>query len=525
MLSHVQPEHLLEYDDYVTYMKYAAPSENRVILSEETFGRYSAQDWLDLLLQTCKVYVLPKVTIPKRVPCVPLVKQNNGNDIQKHLEAATIDWDTVAEMMTGDIETTVYGKYEVILLAWLKYIFRTYHSLLFKHESLYSKRFNNFRNDLWDLSALIVVTTIYCPYLHKDLKDVYVPPTSYEEVFHNGSALILAWDKVKISYHISPTELILLNEVQMVLLTTYLFQMLPTLRPTEIIQLEAPLSLSSSRKIPIKNTTDSVVMYQVLFFENEKGYFSANTQTVIIGPKKTGSIKITYYAKKISNVRCVLVLNGESCGYKYAKCMAYYIVGVPDVTYYDEINDVVCTPYIYEYRTETLYIHSPYKVAATYDIYVHRDIPKVVEEIRSYKLIKEKALIPRIIYNPANQVFCDENGVAVTYPQVCPMSTIPADFYVYYVNEEIGDFCMRFRVNPKITRNKIYETINIRLPRGFLDRPCFCTDDKYFNLACPKTLFMVIPCRNNQMWNCLEIMFMAALRDPQYFFWKKYLGE
>lgn len=525
ILFHVQAEHLLEYDDYVIYMKKVLASQDQIILNEETFHRHSVQNWLDLLLQTCKIYILPRVKLPKRMSHTCLVETEIGKDAQKELEKAIINWEMIATLMAEEaMETRVYSNPELMLLAWLKFIYHTYHHLLFENDSLSNKQFTNFRDDLWDFSALIIVTAVHCPYLYKDLKDIYVPPKTYEEAFHNGSVLILAWNKVHISYHISPTELILLNEAQLVLLTTYLFQVLPTLRPLETIVMEAPLSQQRAKKIPVKNTTDLVVTYQVLFFENEKGYFEANTESITIGPKKTGSINITYFAKKVSKSRCVLVLSGETPGFKYARNVAYYIQGVPDISYCDEINHKLYTPYIYEYVTETLHVYSPYKVATTYDIYIHHYVPQEESEIFNYKGMKQ-LVFPRIIYNPANQILCDKDGHAVTYPTICTVSTVNADFYVYYINEEVGDFCMRFRVEPKIKRNSMYETINVSLPRGFLDCPCYCTDSKCFNLACPKTIFALIPCRNNVMWGCMLRMFVEALGEAQFHFWKKYLGK
>lgn len=525
ILFHVQAEYLLEYDDYVIYMKNVLTSQDQTTLNEETFRRHSAQNWLDLLLQTCKIYVLPRVKLPRRMSHTCLVETEIGNDAQKELEKATINWERVASITSEEtMEVRVYSNYEVMLLAWLKSVYLPYHHLFFEDEILSNKLFTNFRDDLFDLSALIVLTAVHCPYLYKDLKDIYIPPKTYEEAFHNGSILILAWNKVNISYHMSPTELILLNEAQLVLLTTYLFQVLPTLRPLETIVMEAPLSQQRARKIPIKNNTDSVVTYQVIFFENEKGYFETNAESVTIGPKKTGSINITYFAKKVSKIRCVLVLSGETPGFKYAKNIVYYIQGVPDISYCDEINHKLYTPNIYEYITETLHVYSPYKVAATYDIYIHHYVPEDGSQICNYKGMKE-LVIPNIIYNPANQIICDKDGHAVTYPTICTMSTVNANFYVYYINEDVGDFCMRFRVEPKIKNDTMYETINVMLPRGFLDCPCYCTDSKCFNLACPKTIFALIPCRNNVMWACMLRMFVEALGKAQFHFWRKYLGK
>lgn len=547
MLSHVQPEHLLEYDDYVIYMKKVHAQQDASILNEDTYYLYLCQNWMDVLLQTCKIFVLTKVKLPKRILSMTaakdsdaevrrhLAKDSEGDiekqleetvkgDVQKQLEEAVIDWETIASMTDEDMEENVYGKHEVVLLAWLRYVFQKYHHLLFKHEALKDKVFSNFRDDLWDFLALILVTVVYCPYLYKELKDVYVPPTSYEEAFHNGSNLLLSWKKVNISYHLSPTELIFLNEAQLVMLTTYLFQTLPTLRPAEIIVMQAPLSLQAVKKVPVKNSSDATAVFQVIFFENEKGFFEADSESVTVGPKKTGHVLVTYYAKKIHKTRCILLLSGETPGYKYAKNITYYLEGIPDITYYDEVNHNTFKPHIYDQVTVTHNITSPYKVAATYDIYIHHLTPQDASSIESYKMVKE-VVVPRILYNPANQICCDKDGCAVTYTTICPMSTINADFYIYLINEEVGDFCVRFRVEPKKKRKELFEEISIRLPRGFLELPCYCTDKKLFSVTCPKTLSMFLPCRNKIMWSCIEKMFVEAFGDGQFRFWKKYLGD
>lgn len=496
-----------------------------VILDEETFFRYSSQCWIDLLLQTFKIYVLPTVKLPRRASGMKLVTTDESEeDVRKQLEKAVIKWERITEMTEEEMETGVYGKREVVLLAWFRFIFQEYHHLIITNEGLAIKRFSNFRDNFFDSLALIVVTVVYCPYLYNDLKDINVPPRTYEEAFHNACVVILAWSKINLTYHISPTELLLANEVQLVLLSAYLYQVLPTLRPSETIVMEAPLSQKTTKQISIKNVINAVVSYQVLFFENEKGYFSSNTKSIIVGPKKSGSIHITYFAKKLLKTRCVLILSGETSGYKYAKNMAYYIEGIPDISYYDEVNHKRFTPYLYQYSTETVHIYSPYKVAAVYNTFVHHGVPTDLSHIYKYNHVNE-APIPKIIYTPSNQLFCDKDGHSISYPTICTTSTLNADFYIYYVNDEIGDFCVRLRVEPKTKRNNIYEVISVLLPRGFFDLPCYCTDSHLFNLNCPKTLFALIPCRNNTMWSCMERMFVKALGEEQFYFWKKYLGE
>lgn len=523
ILSHVRPEHLLLYDDYVIYMKKGQSTEN-IILDEEIFFRYSSQSWIDLLLQTFKVYVLPNVKLPRRVSATSFTKNEGKKDVQKQLEEALIKWERITLMTEEEMETSIYGKREVTLLAWFRFIFQEYHHLLFVHESLTTKRFSNFRDSFFDSLALTVVTAVYCPYLYNDLKDINVPPRTYEEAFHNACVVILAWSKVNMSYHTSPTELLLANEMQLVLLSAYLYQVLPTLRPSETIVMEAPLSQKTTKQIPIKNIRNAVVAYQVLFFENEKGYFTSNTESIVIGPKRTGSVQITYFAKKLLKTRCVLILSGETPGYKYAKNMAYYIEGIPNISYYEEVNHKLFTPYLYQYNTETVHIYSPYKVAAVYNTFIHHGVPTDISRIFKDRDVYE-APIPKIIYNPNNQLSCDKDGHSIAHPTICTTSTLNADFYIYYVNDEIGDFCMRLRVEPKTKRNNIYEVISILLPRGFFDLPCYCTDNHLFNLNCPKTFIALIPCRNNSMWSCMERMFVKTLGEEQFYFWKRYLGE
>lgn len=526
MLSHVQPEHLLQYDDYVVYMKKIKKTEDNIIHDEDTFFRYSAQSWIDLLLQTFKVYVLSNIKLPKRIISgAPLKTTQEETDIRQKLEKAYINWERISEMTAEDIEPGVYGKNEVILLAWFRFIFHEYHSLLFTHESLNLKRFSNFRDNFLDFLALTVLTAVYCPYLYNDLKNINVPPKTYEEAFHNACVVILAWGKVNISYHLNPTELLVANEMQLVLLSIYLYQVLPSLRPSETIVLKAPLSQTISKQISLKNTTNEIVVYQVLFFENEKGYFTANAENITIGPKQTGSVTITFFAKKLLKTRCVLLLSGEVPGIRYAKNVAYYIEGVPDISYYEETNHKQFTPYLYEYLTKAVDICSPYKVETSYNIYVHHGVPEEADICNAYKHQNVgEPPIPKIIYISNKQLTSDKDGNAVIFLSICTMSTLNADFYIYCLSEEAGDFCVRIRVEPITKRNKIYQVISVVLPRGFLDFPCYCTDSHSFSLSCPKTLIALIPSRNISMWSCTERMFVQTLGTQEFHFWKKYLG-
>lgn len=528
-LQHVHPEHLLDYDDYKIYTKHLNPAENaaEMLLDETTFLRRSTQSWLDLILQTCKVFVLFRVVLPRRASrtSVESKEEMGSHDVQTMLERVTIEWDVISRMIENDKDTNsaIYSTAELTLLAWMRYVFRTYHRLLYVDESLPDKALTSFREDLWDGIVFAVLTAVYCPYLYKKLREMFVVPKSYEEALHNASVLILAWENVKISFHLSPTDLVFPCEIQMIMLSAYLYEILPTLHPSETIVLEAPLSLKSTKRIPVRNSNDAVVVYRILFFDNDKKYFSADVESLSIGPKKTGSVTITYHAKKINKVRCVLLLSGETTGWPYAKSVAYYLEGTPDITYYDESNDIVYNPNLYEQLQQTLTIRSPYKEAATYNIYFHYGPPTDASKIASYKEMK-LLMFPRIVYNPDNHINCDANGVATTYPTLCTMSSVNADLYIYFVNDEVGDFCSRLKINPNTKLQNLYEEIKVTLQRGFLDLPCHCTDKKSLNMTCPKTLFIYLPCKNNIMWSCVEKMFMESLEESQYQFWKRYLG-
>ncbi|KAJ8969858.1 hypothetical protein NQ314_001542 [Rhamnusium bicolor] len=107
-----------------------------------------------------------------------------------------------------------------------------------------------------------------------------------------------------------------------------------------LMQLLVNLKLSYSKpllgetavnEIVLKNRGSNTMSYTAIFFSNDINVFQLESKVITIPPKKEKSLKIIYQAKNILKKTAVLVLSGETPGYKFCKSMAVTLIGIPSI--------------------------------------------------------------------------------------------------------------------------------------------------------------------------------------------------
>lgn len=514
-------------------MKYIQPQQEprikREPLTEDLFHQYHTQNWIDVLLQTYKYMSLARIESPAK----SAIKMNHNTTAQSAGSSATrvTALSVLSLMITKSLERTlveigknIFSEEEIILLAWLSQHFTEKCSLLWPdNEAVTLKKVENFTNDLSDSIVLTAVTASHCPYLMRYLQDMYVLAETCEQKWHNATRLILAWEKINISFKVAPEDIETPVALQMIMLVHHLHEVLPHLHPAEMITLEAPITQEIEKKFEVENKSDATVMYEALIFNNEKNHFSIEPSVLKIPPKKSGVVSIKYHAKYLSRCRCTLVLSGDTQGYKYAKALSYYLEGVPNPNYFN--SEIVFTPSLYHYEETSVKVVSPYPEAAVYNVYIKTDaIEQSVDELTlvPYEEMM-KSNVPSFVFQTANTLYCDEHGNGVCHLIVNPVIPANMEFHVFMVNNDVGTFSVKLKI--ATTKKRVhYEVVDAVLPRGFSSFECICTDG-IRKLDCPKMISIEVSCKNNLLWSCIERSFMTRLDESELRFWKKYFGK
>ncbi|XP_019761653.2 uncharacterized protein LOC109538724 [Dendroctonus ponderosae] len=217
---------------------------------------------------------------------------------------------------------------------------------------------------------------------------------------------------------------------------------------------------------------------------------------LIIPGGKSKALKLTYFAKKVLNASTILVLSGEVGGQRYAKSQAVSIIGVPQTTCLEEINLTVDT---YEYSKRTLNIKTPYGKSYRSKIFLCFKEPKSYNDLHAVKFLKDN-YIPREIDFSATECEFAEKGETSLMMSTHFLSQGEIKLYLYFCNDEIGDFCVLITVTSKLGNNLIMD-INVELPQNFR-KPCICR--KGFSFYCPKTFTVHVPSKNTFLMESTE---------------------
>lgn len=371
IMPHVFPELLLTYEYYeiiCTYCPHLLSLKDT--FTKQKFHEYSARCYLDLILQSVKIFILNRLKMFDVEIEPPTSEEQNSEERLSAISTLTPITYNIHVLRPNN---SIYSTNEHILLYWLQYHYdgqknRLWKSLLTDGTNrLPEKEIKLFEENMNDSLVFACVTNAYCPYLSNTLMDMYVPPFSFEEYHHNACTIIKAWNLLNFSFTVEPDDIVNPNGVNMFLLTLYLFEILPSFFPKDLLTLQAKLTQESKASINLTNSSEHQIFYAVTFFNNDSGSFTAETEVFKLPPKKVATLKIQYHAKKISSQRAVLVLSGELPGQKYGRSRAIYLNGLTDLNY--SVKKVEIKSECFKIERMKIQLFSPYNVPDIYEIF------------------------------------------------------------------------------------------------------------------------------------------------------------
>lgn len=515
----IKAKFLLNYEQYLLYIQFKNIDPQ---FDQETFYLYSKQCWIDLILQILKVFVLTRFTLQPALICSKEYTEEEGTESGN---ASYVENEDIDEEENEDIDFSdlgLYGPHEKMMIAWLDKHYEDQRKTLWTKDDIPDKKELLFLDeDLSDGLVLASVTAAYCPYAKEFLEDMYTHPMTPEEYFHNACRLVQTWQYLKLSYYISPHTIVCSNVIEMLLLISYLYDVLPSCSPQEVITIEAPLTQNREGFVSVQNCGTSPIVYHVLFFGNEDGLFTVAKQKLDVAPGKTKKLKVVYHAKKIHKINATLLLSGESPGHKYCKCLAVGLEGNPDRTF--AIAEIPITVNLYKMCIVTLVFDAPFQVAANYNIYlgkVDEGDDKAVsninvfpyEELQNIKICREYICSEEVIGD------FDESGKNVVKPKMCCLVPGMRAVWVYFAHPVVGDWAVKLLVTGKMTRD-CYEEIDVLLPKNYDSIPCLCKKGISFIHKCPKIVYIKIPRMNNLLWNARKNLILESVSGEALDFW------
>ncbi|KAI4480245.1 hypothetical protein M0804_010243 [Polistes exclamans] len=558
-LAHVSTYFLLNYNDYVTFIdstefslrKNKMGSYELKKLTKLLFESRSKQCWLDLILQTYKCLKLNHHNKDELKRKLTLYSESSSRRSTTRRESASSNasfrrvtnlYDSlklienvIDLMQKRRKEISDRSDEEVLLLSWLYHHYeeqRIQDWLTDKKIPLTSSKENNIflqeRNiDNFDIILsdgliLIAVTGAYCPFLIDEcFSNLYINPKNIQEAFHNATCLVTSWTTIRLGFKITPSQIVHPNSVQMLMLITHLFETLPSYLPKFKITFNCPLTETVVKQVTFTNLTDNPVDYLLLFIANKNHLFSlVQTQSKIrINAHDGVQVKICFHGKKIQNTKAYLLLCGAAYGPQFGINQTYVLEG--KISSLEVSQEHIIRSKLYQIFNTILIIKIPYTNAAEYEIWMTEEKPNKPSNLKMIKWSELRTRkIPRRLFLNQKSIIVDEDvteaNLGITVACITPTSK---QFWLI-CQSKTGDFIIQI-----ISRYQSTFIDRIVVQWNNENKVCTCTDGLGSNEDCPCNVEVLIPSRNNELWNCISHMFQKTLDNKERAFWSRYLSK
>ncbi|XP_076271416.1 uncharacterized protein LOC143203166 [Rhynchophorus ferrugineus] len=393
----LRPEHLLRYSEYVTFktkfIDKSKPVEVEESFTEDRFRLFSKQRWFDLLFHIYKVLVLERITIP------------NFNQDKNQCEYILQLNENLQEYYNRNKHRLNRSEPETKLLLWAEYHYNKQKTILWPQERFSKNQSVRSFKDFYTSVLFITLTSAYCPYMRNKLNNVYPFPQNHEHLIHNACRLLQIWSSLNFSIDVFPQTIVAGNEVKILIIVAYLYEVLPNCYPSTEINIDTPLSDSASCDITVQNCGNASIQYQAIFFENDFNLFELDTKVINILPGKNKKVKLKFFAKMVLPISSILLLSGESVGQRYAKSQVIIINGIPNVNDCEEIAVQVPT---YIQITKKFSIKTPYGQNYTAKICMCFDKIKSKQDLISISTVRSRRLLREFTVEQTNCEFIDK---------------------------------------------------------------------------------------------------------------------
>nr|CAI5825410.1 unnamed protein product [Callosobruchus analis] len=503
------PEFLLTYTRYTVYHNKLVDSDRDYeipMYTEEEFERISTLCWMDLILKIYKVLVFDRIFTEPRC------------------EVDIYHEEFVGYCTSHEEHYSDRNPNEAKLFMWLNFHFEKQIKTLYPKEHITRPPVTSFtQDDFRDGLMLATLVLAYCPYLADQFKYLYVKDANDGQLFHNACLICEAWKKLKLSIEVDTYHIFQPRPTEMIMLLTYLYCVLPNFYPKETITISALIAESAVYSLRLTNLGDAPIAYTPLLFLNDLEEFEIDGKVVVIPPRQKKHLKLVYRAKHMLKGRAILVLSGETIGYKFATSKAFELIGMPNI--YNFTQEFSIKLDMFRHSDHNLVINSPYEKAYDARTYLHVDdddsrFPENLDDFIAMHEVQRRK-VPRQ-FQFSSLVLFDETGQGVLDLQLCYLIYGAIVYYIFFVNESVGDFCVKITITANLCKADC-ETINIPIYKTFNpSAKCKCRKNT-FNENCPLVVMAQVPCRNHILLEGIKEMFRMIGDEDEQAFWEEHL--
>ncbi|XP_031669186.1 cilia- and flagella-associated protein 47 [Oncorhynchus kisutch] len=365
-LSHIRPEYLLDSQEFSHWSSLQAQSQcdqRGLDYSSKVFESLSKRAWMDVLLQTYKVLVLPRVT---EGPLSLGLQSCDSGSMEEQ----------VPRIDPKPLTSNVYSTWERRLLTWLNL---HYHSMrttvwspLTSTGDVPSARWVvNFDLDLADGLVLAAVLAAYCPFLiPSHLQRMYTSISRLEQNLHNSIILSQAFTLLCLDIDIQPTELSDSNPVLMLMLCVYLYETLPQYLPRRTITLSGSLHHTFTKQVRLKSPSSRTMFYHASIVGKEAHHFSLPQGASITIPPKGRCVEVTvqYSCSFLRPMEAVLLLTSRSASSASPSGATLAFSLKTQVTHITPSGIVKCKSPCYQLKKLQLKVKNPFSKDATFRV-------------------------------------------------------------------------------------------------------------------------------------------------------------
>lgn len=500
----VIPQYMMPFYMYTFYLD-VSPEEDMALRIADIldFQRLSKQCWLDVLLQTYKILVYPRL-----IRTMKIIHDDeaslSSNDSQGFPERRIYRHSIKDLDLTGHL----FSVTEVLLLNWLRFHYdavrRTYwedNNFLDDRDLIY------FGENMEDGYIYAAITLAYCPYLEGHYKKLFPAAATPEEVLHNNIIVMQGWDILNFSIGVTVMDIAKPHALRTLTTIAYLYEVLPDMSPSETLEFVVGLSKVETKLFTIRNNNDFVVGYQAILYGNDDGCFQLRKRSFVIQPKGRCKVHITYHAKFLKRSRCTLILSGEFRGYHYARNKVITLLGEPDPKFtVAAFSFEIEMSKVFEKK---LVVDSPYRESAEYKLQFMPEACTVLEEL------EEKREYIRLPFNisrcrPMETSVQIDNKVGEIKVVLLALALTDVLTWIYFRNPTVGDFAIKVMTKARLPMT--YEILHVNLPK---EEVCVGRAKSREVVK----VYLEIPFQNRVLWNVLAEMLLKLSNDDVPF-WK-----
>ncbi|XP_047544580.1 uncharacterized protein LOC125076895 [Vanessa atalanta] len=475
----LQAKFLLSYEQFVIYSDNTTPRCNAdIILTQQLladvvlFNRLSKQSWIDLILQSYKVFVMDSCFFE----CVCMSTQ--PRDIIK------------------------------ILTEWYN------ENILLQHEKLRGKKktpkiITNITTDLTDGIAIISTILTYCPFMEEHFQLFCDDCNNCVEnnIINNACLIIEAMNILKLYFPLSSKDFLHPNFLVMLFLSIHLFVTLPMFKTKDLVEFNPPLLRSSTRLLAISPSNQESLIFNYIILNNIKSNFTVEkTSSADTGKKIYLSVK--YTANFVAKETAVLLVHGFNKTRIFDTFIIFILSGHAGSLY--PIRKCKVTGPLYRPNKVDVLVASPFAVNAVFKLHLTDNEPVI--PVTFEKDIQPKFCINRLYLIDQEITLSGipkESGQEVLehklYFQIVCLSTQMENSWLWF-RSDVGEFFIRITTQPRW--DLAIDTLQVKVQTWPID-PCSCGEA----CECYRTTAVMVPHRNELMVKSLRYALLEQASD------------